>query len=148
MRRSIAVLLCILLVLSLLPIQIFASDNDCAFTVEGIPESIDYSVKAVYTDTKKNTEDYSITNGQFPLKKKDGKFFYQLVFSLPKVAGLELKNVAFKDYKLSADNSSISFTGNGIRAQMRWAEDAQNYTVGIYCTLAMEKILYPLLPSI
>lgn len=53
MRRSIAVLLCILLVLSLLPIQIFASDNDCAFTVEGIPESIDYSVKAVYTDTKK-----------------------------------------------------------------------------------------------
>ena len=47
MRRSIAVLLCILLVLSLLPIQIFASDNDCAFTVEGIPESIDYSVKAV-----------------------------------------------------------------------------------------------------
>lgn len=142
MRRSIAVLLCILLVLSLLPIQIFASDNDCAFTVEGIPESIDYSVKAVYTDTKKNTEDYSITNGQFPLKK-DGKFFYQLVFSLPKVAGLELKNVAFKDYKLSADNSSISFTGNGIRAQMRWAEDAQNYTVGIYCTLAMEKFCTP-----
>ena len=87
MRRSIAVLLCILLVLSLLPIQIFASDNDCAFTVEGIPESIDYSVKAVYTDTKKNTEDYSITNGQFPLKK-DGKFFLSTGFFTSKSGGI------------------------------------------------------------
>ncbi len=26
---------------------------------------------------------------------------------------------------------------------MRWAEDAQNYTVGIYCTLAMEKFCTP-----
>lgn len=87
MRRSIAVLLCILLVLSLLPIQIFASDNDCAFTVEGIPESIDYSVKAVYTDTKKNTEDYS--NHEWTISaKKRWKIFLSTGFFTSKSGGI------------------------------------------------------------
>ena len=101
MRRSIAVLLCILLVLSLFPVNALASDNDCIFTVEGIPESIAYSIKAVYTDDDEETEDFPVTDGQFPLTVSNGdRYFYRLIFTLAKVEGFELKNMVFKDYNL------------------------------------------------
>lgn len=144
MRRSIAVLLCILLVLSLFPVNALASDNDCIFTVEGIPESIAYSIKAVYTDDDEETEDFPVTDGQFPLTVSNGdRYFYRLIFTLAKVEGFELKNMVFKDYNLSADNSFIDFSDANIWATMELSETAQNYTISIDCAEAYEEDCIP-----
>lgn len=59
--------------------------------------------------------------------------FYRLIFTLAKVEGFELKNMVFKDYNLSADNSFIDFSDANIWATMELSETAQNYTISIDC---------------
>lgn len=111
MKRTTAIILCLLLIFSILPIQVFAIDT-IAFNVTGIPSEVTYTANAGYSGGGKNTRK-DATNGSFPFTstyKKKTYYAKSLTFTLPDTENVTLNGVEFGDYKLDLGDEALEFS--------------------------------------
>ena len=111
MKRTTAIILCLLLIFSILPIQVFAIDT-IAFNVTGIPSEVTYTANAGYSGGGNKTRK-DATNGSFPFTstyRKKTYYAQALVFTLPDTENVTLNGVEFGDYKLDLGDEALEFS--------------------------------------